>query len=1052
MDIEQKRVEEDLRGQIAGDVLCDDLNVQLYSSDASIYEMLPLGVVRPRSVDDVVATVQYAAEHGISLHPRGSGSGLAGESLGRGLIVDFSRYFRRILETDDSWVRVQSGVVLNRLNAHLAKQNRLFGPDPALSHVTTMGSVVALNAAGSRWPRYGSARDHLLSLQVVLATGEVVRLNNPTGFDRFGAKQSAPIRRVDNYGATGKNSNVSSMQSEGHGGPPDAAAPDPISRLTVGLESILRRHAGPIRERRPRSVVNRSGYHLFDLQRGAHLDLGQLMLGSEGTLAIVTEATFSTDPVPQQVGSSLFFFDSLDKAARGAVELSTLGLVACDLMDRRHLSLARESDPRYELLIPQAAEAVLLVEYHAETTDSLRQQLERTRRQLLHKTQLASSCYVAEDRQDYEMLWQLSRHYVPLLYRLKGSSRPIPFIEDIAVPPAALPQFIQQLQSTLKQLHVTASIFGHALHGQLHVRPFLDLANSVDVRTMETLATELYAHVWDLGGTISGEHGDGLSRTPYLDGQYKELTHAFREVKELFDPRNLLNPGKVVPLSSVPNSSDPNPPTRLTDNLRQIGYSPLGTQKANQTPDTSDSAEFLTLQLDWQPQEMAYTARGCNGCAACRSQDPDTRMCPIFRYAPREEASPRAKANLVRGLLAGSLPVGAVYEEAFKKIADLCVHCHMCRLECPANVDIPKMMVEAKAAYLETNGQGLHDWVLTRVDSLCEIASRMSRLANWAVANRFARWLIEKTLGIAQGRKLPRFARQPFLQVATQRRLHRTIPPSTSSTSAGGTPIGSATKIEKVLYFVDTYANYCDTQLAEAMVATLEHNQISVYVPNTQQYAAMSMISQGMLGPARLVAEQNVALLAEAVRQGYTILCTEPSAALALTHEYPMLLADDPDARLVAAHTMDACHYLWRWHQQGKLQLDFGPLPLSVGYHVPCHVKALDIGTPTENLLDLIPGLQLERLEKGCSGIAGTFGLKHKNYRNSLRAGLPLLTSIRAGQFQVGVTECSACKIQMEQGTHKPTIHPIKILALAYGLKPEFQQLLDRPNEELVVT
>jgi Fe-S oxidoreductase len=254
------------------------------------------------------------------------------------------------------------------------------------------------------------------------------------------------------------------------------------------------------------------------------------------------------------------------------------------------------------------------------------------------------------------------------------------------------------------------------------------------------------------------------------------------------------------------------------------------------------------------------------------------------------------------------------------------------------------------------------------------------------------------------------------------------------------------------LYFVDTYANYCDTQLAEALVAILEHNGISVYVPDRQQQAAMPMISRGVLEPARRVAEANVGMLAEAVRQGYTIVATEPSAVLALTHEYPILLPGDDDAVLVAENAHEACHYLWRCHQRGQLELDFTPLSITVGYHAPCHLKALEVGTPSENLLGLVPGLRVERLEKGCSGIAGLYGFQHRNYRNSLRAGLPLLTAVRTGDFQIGATECSTCKIQMEQGTSKPTIHPIKLVALAYGLMPELRQLINSTSGDLVVT
>ena len=990
MDVEQQRIEEDLRGQIAGDVHCDDLFVQLYASDASIYQIAPLGVVRPRTVDDVVATVRYAAENQISLYPRGSGSGLTGDALGRGLIVDFSRYMRRILDVTDKTARVQAGVVLDDLNKHLAKYGRTFGPDPATSHITTLGSMVALNAAGSRWPAYGSTRQHVVSLAGVLASGELATFSLhdvPAATDDLGNSGLGPLLRQ--------------------------------------VDGILDRYADPIRTRQPRSLVNGCGYLLRDVRQDKQIHLARLLTGSEGTLALVTEATVTIDPLPSHVGSLLLLFESLDKAARGAQEVMSLKPSACDLMDRRHLSLARESNPRYDLLIPQAAEAVLLVEFQAESADQLSKRLNETAKRLQQKTKLASGSYVASDHYDHEMLWQLARHYVPTLYRLKGSTRPVPVIEDIAVPPEVLPDFLHRVQQVLKKEQVTASVFGHAGHGQLHIRPFLDLANSGDVRKMQLLAEELYAHVWDVGGTISGEHGDGLSRTPFVAKQYGPLAAAFVEIKELFDPQRILNPGKIVPTTDV----------GLTDNLRRISYPLLDTLEFSGEANGTTS-EKIELQLDWQPEEMAHAARACNGCAACRTQSEDTRMCPIFRFAPREEASPRAKANLARGVLTGSLPAGTVLEDACKEIVDLCVHCHMCRLECPAHVDIPKLMVEAKADYTATNGQGLHDWLITRVDALCGIASRFSRVANWAIANRAARWLIEKLLGIAQGRKLPRFSRRPFLQIAAQRRLNR---PQRSSS-------------EKVLYFVDTYANYCDTQLAEAFLAILEHNGISAYVPDGQQQAAMPMIARGVLEPARRTAEKNVALLAEAIRQGYSIVATEPSAVLALTHEYPILLPEDDDAELVAQNTLEACHYLWRFHQRGQLQLDFTPLTATIGYHAPCHLKALEVGAPAENLLGLIPGLRVQRLEKGCSGIAGMYGFQRLNYRNSLRAGLPLLTAMRTGNFQAGATECSTCKIQMEQGASKPTVHPIKLVALAYGLMPELRQLLNGPLEDLVVT
>jgi Fe-S oxidoreductase len=319
---------------------------------------------------------------------------------------------------------------------------------------------------------------------------------------------------------------------------------------------------------------------------------------------------------------------------------------------------------------------------------------------------------------------------------------------------------------------------------------------------------------------------------------------------------------------------------------------------------------------------------------------------------------------------------------------------------------------------------------------LAALAGRLPGISNWAIANGQARWLLEKFAGIAQGRKLPRLARRSFLRQSAMRRLNR--PPRTSG--------------EKIVYFVDTYANHFDTQLAESLVAVLRHNGIAVFVPPDQQHAAMTMIAAGALEPARAVAARNVAVLVEWVRKGYTVLATEPSAVLALTHEYPILLDNDEDALLVAEHTQEACHYLWHMHQRGRLKLDFQPQRISVGYHVPCHLRALGVGSPAENLLQLVPGLRVTRLEKGCSGMAGMFGVKRTNYRASLRAGLDLMSTVRHGAFQIGMTECSTCKMQMEQSSTKPTLHPIKLLALAYGLMPEVAQLVRGRGRELVVT
>jgi Fe-S oxidoreductase len=444
---------------------------------------------------------------------------------------------------------------------------------------------------------------------------------------------------------------------------------------------------------------------------------------------------------------------------------------------------------------------------------------------------------------------------------------------------------------------------------------------------------------------------------------------------------------------------------------------------------------LIELQLNWDPSRVSDAVQACNRCGECRTQEPPLRMCPIFRSAPAEEASPRAKANLLRSILTGRLDLNHLTSNECKAVADLCVNCHACRLECPAAVDIPRLVRESKAAYVASNGLPLTEWFVTRLDLLGVFGGLVAPAANWALGNRQMRWLMEQTMGIAQGRKLPRVASRSFLRRAARRHLTR---PSRRSG-------------QKVVYFVDVYANYFDPQLAEALVAVLEHNGVAVYVPPSQKQAGMASIACGALDHARTLAQHNVSILAEAVRQGYHVVASEPAAALCLAHEYPQLI-DDDDARLLAANSSEACSYLWAMHTRGQLQLDFRPLNFVLGCHTPCHLRALEIGLPGENLLGLIPGLTLRHIEAGCSGMAGTFGLLGRNFRSSLRAGWKLISRLRDPTLHAGTTECSACKIQMEQGTTKPTIHPIKLLALSYGLMPEIGGLLTRSNAELFVT
>lgn len=1000
-DPQRACVQDDLRGLIAGEVRCDEVFAQMYAGDGSIYEIRPLGVVRPRSIADVITCLQYAAEHEISIHPRGAGTGVAGESLGPGLVLDFSAHLGRILASDQHGARVQPGAVLERLNTQLARRGRTFPPDPDNAAVGTVGGAVARDARGGRYRRYGSVRDYVRGMKIVLADGTRMEVGS----------ESVSLHRQRAHSSA-------------------------KSRLVTQVADILRDNDRLIAEHQRRPGVNRCGYQLGDVLEGDTLHLSRLLVGSEGTLAIFTEVTLETAPLPGASGVAVLCFESLEQALHAVRELAAFEPTVCDLADRRHLSLARQSDAQLERLIPEETEAAVLIE--AEGSDP-----PEARRRVLamvdhvHETKgLAFASRQAFECYETDVLRRLSRLNQPALFRSKGRARAVPVFNDMAVPPERLPEFLVAVQNALRKHQVTASLYCHAGHGEVHLLPFFDLSSEDEKTRMRHLADDLYAAVLERGGSLSGELACGISRTPFVVWQYGPLADVFRLIKRTFDPGWLLNPGKVVGdaddswlqnLRATVDGEAPRPST-----AHDSGEVPAKRSARRRSQKLQD---ILQLQLNWDPSQVANIAQQCTGCGECRTCSPQLRMCPIFRVHPCEEATPRSKANLIRGVLTGQLPLEALSSEEFKAIADQCVHCHMCVLECPANVDIPKLMAEGKGAYVAAHGPSLPDWILARLDLVGKLGSTMSPLANWTLTNRAARWTIEKVFGIAHGRKLARFTRHSFVSRAARRNLTR-------PTRRSGL---------KVAYFVDVFANYYDPELAEAFVAVLEHNGISVFVPPDQRQAGMAAIATGVLDLAGKLARHNATIFAEAVRQGYHVVTTEPAAAVCLTREYPSLF-DDADVRLVADNASEASQFLWSLHLAGGLQLDFKPINAVLGYHMPCRMKALGVGSPSESLLRLIPGLTVKTLEAGCSGMAGTFGIKRQNYRTSLRAGWTLIDRLRHPSLQAGTTECSTCKMQMEQGTTKPTIHPIKLLAAAYGLLPGGLNRLFRPGEELVVT
>ena len=502
MDQEQGRIEEDLRGIVAGDVLCHDVGRSLYATDGSLFEEQPLAVVRPRSTDDVAAAVRWAAERGVSVHPRGGGTSLCGGPLGRGLVIDCSRFMRRILEFRDNAVRVQPGVVGQQLAAFLARRRRAFGPDPANAAVSTLGGMIGRDASGSRFLRHGSVRQWVESLEVVLADGSVVEL--------------------------------AAVPSEGPAVPPVAAAgitplsPDRVGSLAAQLASILEQGRDVIARGQPRSRATHGGYRLSDLQRDGLIDLPRLFCGSEGTLGIVTAATLRTAIPDSATAVGLLLFDSLEAAAEASLRLLPLAPSACDLFDRRHLALARGAWPSFDLLIPQVAEAGLLVEFTADEPADCNARLEQALASMHRGRRGCIDIRRAEDAHDSDFFWELSRNVVSTVHGVRAEMRPVPFIEDIVVPPAMLPDFIRRLQEVLKRQHATAMIFSHAGHGELHVRPYANPRDPAERPRLESLAEGVYAEVAAVGGIDWSRTRPGTVANPFLRGPFSRTRGCVR--------------------------------------------------------------------------------------------------------------------------------------------------------------------------------------------------------------------------------------------------------------------------------------------------------------------------------------------------------------------------------------------------------------------------------------------------------------------------------------------------------------------------------------------
>jgi FAD/FMN-containing dehydrogenase/Fe-S oxidoreductase len=938
-----ERLHAALDGRLEGYLRTDEASRALWSTDASIYLRRPEGVVVARSEEDVKRALEAGREIGLSITPRGTGTSLAGQATGPGLALDLSE-MQRVIELDPENRRcsVEPGTIQGELNALVEPHGLVFGADTSTSDVATLGGMVGNNSAGMRSIAYGTTADQVLGLRCVLASGEVVEVEPLT-------REEASRR---------------------------ARHADAEARLLRGALEIGERYAEEIKRQFPRMIRRVSGYGLDALVNEETLDLTRLICGSEGTLAVVTRAEFRLSELPPQRAMASFQFDTLAEAARATVELLGEEPSAVELLDEVAVGRAR-TNPAYRdstRFVRGEPKALLLAEWSGtnEELDERFAALEGLGRKIG-----AREVVPLRTKGEMKQTVLLRKSILPLLLGTADKEKPVAFVEDAAVPPDRLEEFIGRFEEIVERSGTWACFYGHASVGCLHVRPALDTSDPEGVGRMRRIAEEVASLVVECGGSISGEHGDGLARSEFLERMYgSEILRAFTEVKALFDPEGRLNPGVIVA------------PPQMDTQLR-IGP---GRRRLSLNTNLSFSEEG----------GFAAAVELCNGSGFCRKKTGGT-MCPSYMVTLDEHDTTRARANMLRSVIDGTLPPEELTGEHMKEVMDLCVGCKACKTECPSRVDVASMKTEVLYQMGKRHGFSLRQRAAGHIRRQLALAALLPSLYNAAAGTRLAR-SAAGLAGIDPRRSLPRVAKKTF---------SRRFP---------DLPQGAGPA--EIALFNDTWNEYQRPQVGVGAVRLFAAAGAKIHLPRVF-CCGRPMLSEGLIDEARRNARRNLEVLYPLIERGVPLVGLEPSCILTVRDDYKKLLPDDERVERLAGAT--------RLFEEALLELD-AELPLREGspvlLHGHCHQKAL-VGTgPTEGALALAPGADVEVVDSGCCGMAGLFGYEKGHYEVSMKMGeRRLFPAVRGAEERAVVAPGTSCREQILDGSGRRALHPAEYLA-----------------------
>jgi len=943
----------------------------LYATDASLYQIEPLGVVVPKTSDDVIAAVSIAAQEHVPILPRGAATSLSGQTVGPAIVIDLSKYLNRIgiVDRDAMTVRVEAGVVLDQLNAHLKPLGLMFGPDVSTSDRATIGGMIGNNSAGARSLRYGKTVDHVRAVEAVLADGTAATLG-PVPEEQLAAVCA-------------------------HG--------DAIGVIHRVVRDTVAAHSQAIRDRFPHILRRVSGYNLDEFLPGLpvrpvgwhdepwQFNLAKLIVGSEGTLAVAAAALLKVVPLPAAQGLVVLSFATIRAALDRLAEIVETGPVAVEMLDRMILDLAAENPEyaRHLSFTEGRPAAVLAAQFYASSQDELAARaLDLARRFEGRPGVLGVRTRLADAGKDD--FWKIRKAGFSLLMGMVGDAKPIAFVEDTAVDPGRLPEFYDRFRRIVERHGVRAACYGHADVGCLHIRPVINVKTEEGVETLRSIAGEVSDLVVEFGGAMSGEHGDGLARSlwnPKLFGA--EVYAAFQTIKRGFDPENRLNPGKVV------GDSDPG------DNLR-IGPEYHPHEPADTVLDFSGQGGF------------ARAIEMCSGVGACRKTDTGT-MCPSYMVTRDEIHTTRGRANLLRLAMTGELSTqdDGLDNEILHEALDLCLQCKACKTECPSKVDMAKLKAEVLHQHYQNRPRPLSHLLLGQIFRLNPIAAATAPLANWSVRSPAFKWLLEKAAGIDRRRTLPTFAHDHLRKWF---RRHRALP--------------RAGALGTVVLLDDCFTTYNDPEVGRAAVRVLEASGYRVELAGLA-CCGRPAISKGLLPLARELAQANVQKLLPSVRAGIPIVGCEPSCLVTLVDEYrEFRLGPAAEEVAAAAFLVDA----FVGDSARVPELPLSPRPGRVLFHGHCQQKAVLGTSATLAALRRVPDLEIRELDSGCCGMAGSFGYELGHYEVSVAlANRVLIPSAQADPSSRLVAPGFSCRSQVHGLAGIEALHPIQILAEQLG-------------------